>query len=84
MYSIDFSDKALKQLKPMDKEIQKRINNSLSRLRVRPEKHVKRLVDSRYFRFRVGEYRLVLGINISTFTITVVIIGHRKNIYKEL
>lgn len=82
MYEIEFSQTAEKQLFKLEKEVQIRIISTLERIRVRPYPHVKKLVDSPYFRLRVGMYRLILDIKEHKLIIFVIEVGHRKNIYK--
>ncbi|MDP2672440.1 MAG: type II toxin-antitoxin system RelE/ParE family toxin [Nanoarchaeota archaeon] len=82
MYSIIFSPLAEKQLKKLDKELQRRILDVLDRIRIRPHHFVKRLVGSPYFRLRVGNYRIILDIQNDKLVIVVVELGHRKKIYK--
>jgi len=82
VYHIVFSNKASKQLSKLDKEVQKRITAALERLQIRPEAHITKLVDDPGYKFRVGDYRLIL--DIEEERILILKIGHRKNIYKNL
>jgi len=84
MYQIEFTEKALKQISKLEKEIQKRILNSLERIRIRPESYVTQLVGEPYYKLRVGDYRLIIDIQNDRLILLVVKVGHRKNIYKEL
>jgi len=81
MYSIIFDSLAEKQLKKLDKDLQKRILDVLDRIRIRPHYFVKRLVGSPYFRLRVGDYRVILDIQNDKLVIVVVELGHRSKIY---
>ena len=83
MYSIVLSKKAKDQLRKLDFELQKRIINVLERMRVRPHSYVKKLVGTKYFRVRVGKYRIILDIQNETLIIYVIELGLRKNIYKN-
>ena len=83
---IDFEETALKQLSKLDKPVQIRIITFL-------EKKVSRLENprqlghqlmgelSKYWRFRVGDYRLIVDIIDHRFVIQVIRIGHRKEVY---
>jgi len=82
-YKIIFSDFASKQLDKLPVGIKKRIISTLKRCRIRPYPHVKKLVGSRYFRLRVGDYRIILDIIDGELIIHVIEIGHRKSIYKK-
>jgi mRNA interferase RelE/StbE len=82
MYEIVISDKAEKQLKKLEKQTQQRIGNALERIRIRPEAHVTKLVGDSGYRFRVGDYRIIMDIDKGKLVILVIKVGHRKNIYK--
>lgn len=82
MYNLEFSETAEKQLYKLEDNIQTRIVSTLERIRVRPYNYVKKLVGSPYYRMRVGQYRVILDMNVSELLIFVIEVGHRKNIYK--
>ena len=81
MYELVYSDLSLKQLKKLDKEIQKRIISTIERCRIRPQHHLQRLVDMPYYKLRVGDYRIIIDLKEDKLMIFVVEMGHRKNIY---
>ena len=83
-YEIHFTDKALKQLKKLDKADQERIIKALERIRIRPETYLTKLVGDQGYRLRVGDYRIILDIIEQKLIILVLMVGHRKNIYKNL
>ena len=82
MFELQYTDKALKQLEKLDKNMQDRILHTLERIRIRPIAYVKKLVGNPYFRLRVGDYRIIVSIKNDQMIIMVVEVGHRKNIYK--
>ena len=84
MYEIVFSDKALKQLKKLEKQTQERIVNSLERIRIRPESYLIKLVGDSGYKLRVGEYRAIVDLDKGRLLILVIKVGHRRNIYKDL
>ena len=83
MFDVLFTETALKQLKKLDREIQRRIMSTIERVRIRPEDFVKRLVGEPYFRLRAGDYRVILDIKRDRMIIMVLYVGHRKNIYER-
>ncbi|MFH1978023.1 MAG: type II toxin-antitoxin system RelE/ParE family toxin [Candidatus Aenigmatarchaeota archaeon] len=83
MYQILFSLHAKKQFDKLDKSIQKHIVAVLDRIKIRPEKFIKKLVGFPGYRLRVGGYRIILDIEKDKLLILVLKIGHRKNIYKN-
>lgn len=84
LYTISLSAKAKLQLSKLNKSISERITRALERLRFRPHAHIKKLVGSPYFSFRVGDYRLLLIVNNNKFFVIVIEVDHRKNVYKKL
>ena len=80
-YEIIFSDKALRQLKKLKKNIQERIIAVLERIRVRPETYVTKLVGDPGYKLRVGDHRIIMDIDNKILRILVLKVGHRKNIY---
>lgn len=82
MYTLLYSNTALKQLGKLEKDIQQRIFITLERLRIRPEScDIKKLVGMQGFRLRVGDYRVIFDINNEELHIFIIEVGHRKNIY---
>ena len=83
-YEIHFTDKAFKQLKKLEKGDQERIINALERIRIRPEAFITKIIDDPGYRLRVGNYRVILDIEKEKLIILVLMVAHRKNIYKKL
>ena len=83
-YEIVFSDKAFKQLKKLENDIQERIIKVLERIRIRPESFVTKIVGDPGYRLRVGEYRVIVDIDNDKLLILVIKIGHRSKIYKKM
>ena len=83
MYDILFSKKAVAYLDKLEKKQRARILRAVERLKIRPEAHLVRLVDEAAYKFRVGDYRLIIDIEQAELRILVIKIGHRRNIYKK-
>ena len=83
-YEILFSDKALKHLKKMERDIQERVITVLERIRIKPEKYVTKLVGDPGYKLRVGDYRVIMDIDSKKLQILVLKVGHRKNIYGKI
>ena len=81
-YGIIFSDRALKQLKKLEKNVQERIISTLERIKIRPQAHVTKLVGDLGYRLRVGDHRVILDIDEGNLIILIIKIGYRKKIYK--
>lgn len=80
-YEILFTDSARKDLKKLEKPVQERIVSALERIRISPERYVKKLVGDPGYRLRVGDYRIIMDIVENKLIILVLKIGHRKNVY---
>lgn len=83
-YDIEYSTKALRQLKKLEKPVQERIIAALERSRIRPEKHFQRLVGKKVYRLRIGKYRVIADIINKSLIILVLKVEHRKKVYKSL
>lgn len=81
MYNLVYSEEALKTLRKLQRDLQRRILSTLERIRIRPYPHMKKLVGCPYFRLRVGDYRVIIEIKEDTLIILVLEIGHRRSIY---
>jgi len=81
-YGIIFSDRALTQLKKLEKNVRERIISTLERIKIRPQAHVTKLVGVPGYRLRVGDYRVMLDIDEGNLIILIIKIGHRKKICK--
>jgi len=82
MYEIILAKSVEKFLDKLDSKERERIILALDKLRIRPEAYIKRLVGEKLYKFRVGNYRLIIDLNKNQLLILVVKIGHRRNIYK--
>jgi len=78
MYKILFSLSAKKQLQKLDKNVQKHIIAVLERIRIRPEKFVRKLVGDPGYRLRVGDYRIIMDIDKDKLLVLIIKIGHKK------
>jgi mRNA interferase RelE/StbE len=86
MYSLHFLASAQKEYKKLDRVAQKQIGEKLSLLIENPEilKNNIKALKGRYkglFRLRVSEYRVIFQIQEDQLIITIIRVGHRKEIY---
>ena len=82
MYDIILSHSVEKFLDRLDQKDKERIIRALEKLRIRPEAYLVRLVGEKSYKFRVGNYRLIIDLNKNELSVLVLKIGHRRNIYK--
>lgn len=86
-YVVKYENKAAKQLQKIDKYDAKKIYQWISKNLIgctNPYFQGKSLKgnSSRFWRYRVGNYRLLAEINNKEITIIIVSVGHRKEIYE--
>ena len=88
MYAVTYTDKAVKELQKMDRQIaamiigwiDKNLNGCEN-----PRLHGKALTHTLkgYWRYRVGNYRLIADIQDSLLVIEIIRAGHRWEVYNE-
>ncbi|MFQ5553209.1 MAG: type II toxin-antitoxin system RelE/ParE family toxin [Thermoplasmata archaeon] len=83
VFEIIWSDSAVRQLEKLDRTITRRIFAKVGDLRENPFPHVRRLVNSPYYRLRVGDYRVILDIKREVLRVLVLKVGHRESIYRR-
>lgn len=87
MYSLVFLTSAKKEFKKLDPVVQKRIKEKLLLLVENPnvlKNNIKPLKGEHQgkFRLRVNQYRIVFQINEGELIITIIRVGHRKEVYE--
>ncbi len=85
-YTVEISDHAFKQLSKLDKPVQKLLLNWLEKNlqgTENPRLKGKGLVGnhSREWRYRVGDYRIIVDIQDKVLIVLIIAVGHRKDIY---
>ncbi len=86
-WSVEFSNAAVKALKKIDRKAAERIVRFL-RERIEPAEDPRLLGKAlqgelrTYWRYRIGNYRLICHINDDAVQVLVVRIAHRKEIYR--
>ena len=82
MYEVIFTQRAERDFKSIDREMQNRITTRLKEYSKEPLKYARKLINPKIgtYRFRIGDYRVVFDIEGSDLVILRV--GHRSEIYK--
>jgi len=87
-WTIEFTDTALRQLEKFDKSIARRIRKFLQE-RIAPAPNPRSIGEAlhgerlgEFWKYRVGDYRLIARIEDTHLVILVVRIGHRREIYR--
>jgi len=82
MFKIEWKERAIRELSKLEKSISLRIYKKVEELRENfNQPDARRLKNSSLFRLRVGDYRVLF--EIENNIITILKIGHRKNIYDK-
>ena len=83
MYEIIFDEEAIEFLEKIEKNTRKRIYNKIISTKEDPFHYFERLAGRNEFKLRVGDYRVIADIGETAKKISVLVIGHRKNIYQK-
>ena len=83
-FKLVYTRRAVKDIGKLDKQIYKRIKESLERYSQDPFAHADFLTDSRIgsYRFRIGNYRVIF--DIKEDQIIILRVGHRGRIYRNI
>lgn len=86
MMRVEYSKDARKQLGKIDRAMQKRIVDYMDEIGLleNPHSRGKALVENMrgYWRYRVGDYRIICEIREEELLILALKIGHRREVYK--
>ena len=84
MYQLIFDPEAIDFLNKLPKLLKERIFNKLFLTKENPLRYFDRLSGRQDYKLRVGDYRIIADISQEKKIIEVTLIGHRKNIYKNI
>ena len=87
IYELKYEARAVKQIMKLDPATRKLIKSWIEKKLLNtdnPRQHGKGLTGSlsQYWRYRVGDYRILAEINDAEIIIIIVEIGHRRDIYR--
>ena len=81
-YTVLFTGYAEKRLKKLPENVKHKILSAALSLTENPRPHgYKRLTGRDAYRIRVGDYRIIYEIEDKIITVTVIDVGHQKEIY---
>ena len=83
-YSIFFKPSAEKELRKISSPYLGKVIDRISSLSHNPRPSGVQMLkgENRYFRFRFGDYRIIYDVNDRNERITVIKIGHRREVYE--
>ena len=87
IYELKYEARAVKQIKKLDPATRKLIKSWIEKNLLNtdnPRQHGKGFTGnlSQYWRYRVGDYRMLVEINDDEIIIIIVEVGHRRDIYR--
>ncbi len=82
VFTIEYSEESLSQLKKLDKAVIKRIISKIESTKSNPGTFFKRLTGRPEYKLRIGDYRVIADIDYNRKTVFVRSVGHRKNVYE--
>ena len=85
-WTVEFSAQARKQLKALDRPVQRRLIDFLeSRVTRNPRAHGEAMTGpfSGFWKYRVGDYRVVCELEAARLVVWVLKVGHRREVYRR-
>lgn len=85
-YRIQITPKALKQIARLDRVVRLRIERFLKETldREDPRSQGRALVGEPFWRYRVGDYRILAAIEDDVLLVLIVAAEHRREVYRDL
>ena len=83
-WRAEYSSAALKALRRLDPQVQRRIISFIDNRVLSDPRHVGKAMqgDERAWRYRVGDYRVICDLQDTLRVVSIVRIGHRKEVYR--
>lgn len=82
-YEINFSKEARDFFKKIERSEKEQIIKKLQRISIQPEKFLIKLINSDFYKLKMGNFRLFIDLQNDKMILLVLEIGKRKNIYKK-
>lgn len=87
VWKIEFKETAKREFFKLDRNWQKRILNYLDEVASleNPRSRGKSLIGDKkgFWRYRIGDYRIICDLQDDNMVILVLVVGHRKEIYDQ-
>ena len=82
-FTIYWSKQTERFLAKLPKEIAHRIVNKVNTIKDSPHHFLEHYEGEDFYKLRVGDYRLLVDIDMTEKVISVRVLGHRRNIYQR-
>jgi len=83
MYQLIFEKRVLEELNKLDKQIKERIWKKLQDCKEEPFRFLESLIEIKGFKLRIGDYRAIIDVDFKENKLTIIKVGHRKNVYEK-
>ena len=83
-YEIRWDEEARDFLRTIENSEAKRIVKKVNSIAGFPEHYLDPLVDIKAYKLRVGDYRLLIDLDKGKKIMSILLIGHRKNVYDRI
>lgn len=83
-YEIQWDEKAREFLRSIKQEDAQRIIKKVNSIVEFPGHYLGHLEEIKAYKLRVGDYRLIIDLDENKKIISILFIGHRKNVYDRL
>jgi mRNA interferase RelE/StbE len=84
MYEVIFDEEAIDFLNKLPRLPRERIFNKILSTKENPFHFFERMEGRKEYKLRIGDYRAIADISRNIKKIEITVIGHRKNIYKNI
>ena len=84
MFEIIYSEKSLKYLEKIDKKKAIIIFHKIESIKENPLHYIERLASLDLWKLRIGDYRAIIRLDRAKNELSVIDIGHRREVYKKL
>lgn len=85
-YKIEFEKQALEEFSKLDGAVKKQVQNYIDKLEAREDPRTLgeplQANLSAFWKYRVGDYRLVAEIQDNKFVVLMLVVAHRSEVYK--
>ena len=83
-FKVEYTQKALKFMESIAKKEAVRLYKKIGIIKSNPIHYIEKLTSVDLWKLRVGDFRIIIRLNRGAGVISVVDIGHRRNVYKRL
>lgn len=83
-FNVRWDKKAIEVLRKLDASVSRRIVQKVDRIKSDPKRHLETLKEIGGYKLRVGDYRVIVDVDWNERIIFVLLVGHRKKIYKKV